>query len=231
MSTLQAPGLAANPQDGALGPHTHLRDALASGFDVSDAEFDRLLPPRARAVSATHWTRVYVVARAVRWLREAGVRSVLDVGSGCGKFCLVGALIAPEIHFHGVEHRRALVDVSRELVQELRLDGRVTIHHADVCAFTPPTVDAFYLYNPFEENVLPSRDRIDDSVPMSSERYLRGVTAVEALLASSRAGTVVLTNNGFGGVVPATFREVSAPAVHSTMRMWLKAERAPTSAR
>ena len=69
--------------------------ALRAGEEVTDRAFDRLLPSWARAPSRRHWTPVAVARRAAELLvAQAGMR-VLDVGSGIGKFCFIGAMTTP----------------------------------------------------------------------------------------------------------------------------------------
>src|SRR5207244_1254082 len=66
--------------------------ALRSGCPVADGVFDRMFPTELRFVSFQHWTPVAVARRAAELLVGAGARRLLDVGSGPGKFCIVGAL-------------------------------------------------------------------------------------------------------------------------------------------
>jgi len=79
---------------------------------ITDSDFDDVYPSPIRRVSASFWTPVSVAARAARLLvRDASTR-VLDIGSGAGKFCIVGAAVTGA-SFTGIEHRGHLVEVAR----------------------------------------------------------------------------------------------------------------------
>jgi len=83
------------------------------------------------------------------------------------------------------------------------------------------------MYNPFGENLFGLEDRLDDDVELCGARYLRDVAAVERLLRDAPAGTFLLTYNGFGGDLPADYREVRVDReLPSVLRMWRKSDRA-----
>ena len=111
---------------------------------AEDAAFDSIYPPSIRAISRRYWTPVDVARRAALLFREAGVRRVLDVGSGVGKFVLVAAAVAPEVTFVGVEQRARLVEVLARAValddRQLRRLDPLVCGEADAAhlAFTPP---------------------------------------------------------------------------------------------
>jgi ubiquinone/menaquinone biosynthesis C-methylase UbiE len=61
------------------------------GLKVADEEFDAVYPDFIRDLSAIHFTPVNVTKAATRFLVRKANAKVLDVGSGAGKFCLIGA--------------------------------------------------------------------------------------------------------------------------------------------
>ena len=77
-----------------------LFERVRTGTHVWNAQFDRLLPFYWRRLSIMHWTPVHVARRAAQLLVTGPKTRVLDVGSGPGKFCLVGAM-ATLGHFTG----------------------------------------------------------------------------------------------------------------------------------
>ena len=89
-----------------------IAEALRRGWRVQDSRFDRIYPQRIQDASARFWTPVAVSLTAAEWLREAEYRSVLDVGAGAGKFCIVTNL-ASGCAVHGIEQRPRLVDAAR----------------------------------------------------------------------------------------------------------------------
>jgi len=75
--------------------------------------------------------------------------------------------------------------------------------------------DAYYLYNPFGENLSGAApiapdvadatpDHIDDEFPRDERAFLDSVRATECLLNQAPSGTQLVTFNGYGGVVPST---------------------------
>jgi hypothetical protein len=71
---------------------------------IRDRDFDSLFPDMYQEISDTHWTPVEIARRAAQLLVADSSTRVLDVGSGIGKFCLIGALTT-SAHFVGVEQR------------------------------------------------------------------------------------------------------------------------------
>src|SRR3954471_20676012 len=80
----------------------------------ADDEFDTVYSERVRSHSERHWTPVEVATRAADLLVASAYTRVLDVGSGAGKFCIVGALATRHGRFYGVEQRADLVHAARE---------------------------------------------------------------------------------------------------------------------
>ena len=80
---------------GEEGWEQAIAEQLAAGLPVSDARFDRLLPPGLVRLAALHFTPVAVALRAAAWLTEDGADQVADLGAGVGKFCLVGKASEP----------------------------------------------------------------------------------------------------------------------------------------
>lgn len=181
-------------------------DALANGECPSDAVFDHHLPREMQRLSGTYFTPVAVAHRVACWLREHGTRTALDVGSGAGKLCVVAALSA-NVRWIGLEHRPPLVESARRLASRFALGSQVDFHVGALGEARIPAVDAYYLYNPFGENLYGYLDRIDGQVELGRERYAKDIAHMEALLEEAAVGTLLVTYNGFGGRVPATFTE------------------------
>jgi SAM-dependent methyltransferase len=196
---------------------------LADGRCPADASFDRYLPAEARTLSSQHWTPLAVAMRAAEWFDEFNIRTVLDVGSGAGKFC-VAAAVAGHCHFTGLEQRERLVTWARSLARTFQVEQRVHFLQGALGSVRLPAVDAYYFYNPFEENLLASSSRIDDVVELSAERYARDLQAVRELLEAARAGSYVLTYNSLGGKLPANYQTVCIDReLPNVLRLWRKA--------
>lgn len=197
-----------------------LAENLRGGRYVRDLDFDRVYPLSIRLLSATHWTPVEVACRAAELLTQDSNSRVLDVGSGCGKFCIIAALSSCG-NFFGVEQRPHLSEVARETAQQLGatqasfIDGNMT-------ELDWSTFDAFYLFNPFYENKL-KHIRIDDSVSHNPDKFNRYVEAVRTKLNTARNGTRVITYHGFGGEMPAVYQLTHQESIGpSILELWIK---------
>jgi hypothetical protein len=178
-----------------------LVEALGSTDPPRDHYFDRFLPIDWRVASIKFWTPLEVVKRAAHWLDELGVRSVVDIGSGVGKFCIAGAL-SSSCAFIGVEQRPHLATVARNLSRVLGVDGRVTFVDGRFGEMRTPSADCYYLYNPFEENLFPVEEALDGEVELNPSRFRRDLRSFRSLVASLPLGAHVLTYNGVGGRFP-----------------------------
>ncbi len=200
-------------------------DSLRRGARVEDRAFDRFLPSPLRKASYQYWTSIKVATRACEWLPDAGARRVLDVGSGPGKLCVIGAITA-QLQFIGLEHRPHLVEAARQLAITFGVQHRVRFIRGDLDAF--PDLDAFdalYLYNPFGENLFLPKDHLDDTVEVSQARFQREIRRIEAILAELPSGAHVVTHNGFGGRVPSSYTlERTERAGVNQLRLWRQTE-------
>jgi SAM-dependent methyltransferase len=190
---------------------------------ADDTFFDLLLPNDLRAVSWRFWTPVAVARRAGELLEAHGVRRVIDVGSGCGKFCLVAGAVAPAISFYGIEQRDHLVEIARRLASRMALPN-VEFSVGDATDSSNwDSADAFYLFNPFAENSFDAPDRLDDTIELSRSRNDADIARVEAALRAAAIGTRVVTYHGFGGRVPDSYDLVRREATGTDdLCLWLK---------
>ena len=182
-------------------------EALRTGGCPPDSAFDRFLPDQLRAISGQYWTPLAVAKRAAEWFDDLNVRTVVDIGSGAGKFCVAAALVG-ECRFTGLEQRSQLVASARTLARLFEVDDRVSFVEGALGGIATPVADAYYLYNPFGEYLFRSNDHVDRNGKHGDGRYARDVAAVQDLLHRARFGTCVLTYNGFGGQVPSSYQQI-----------------------
>lgn len=181
--------------------------ALRRRMCPKDRAFDYHLPAELRVVSGQFWTPLAVALRTAEWIDDLAVQSVVDIGSGAGKFC-VAAGLAARCRFIGIEHRPRLVAAARSLARAFEVDHRVTFVEGALGEIQTPPADVYYLYNPFGENLYGLDGHLDQKVELSEERYYRDIAAVESLLQRAPVGTHVVTYNGFGGNLPEGYCEV-----------------------
>jgi SAM-dependent methyltransferase len=219
---------AAEDRDGAYLSNllaSEVAEAVSSGNSPSDQAFDRFMPERLQLVSARYWTPVRVAMRAAAWLDELNVRSVVDIGSGPGKFCLIAAL-ASRCAFLGVEQRHELVAVARSLAKLYHLQHRVSFIEDTFGDGPPPHADAYYFYNPFVESVLDEDAWLDESVEHGEARHVRDLLAAEHWLGQAPLGTYVLTCNGIGSELPHCYDEMRADLSFACpLRLWRRTSR------
>lgn len=139
-----------------------------SKINQNDAAFDKALKKSVQGHSYIHWTPIEVIQTAVDWLGTGEANRILDIGSGVGKFCLLGAMNS-RAHFTGVETRKNLVDEALSLKHELKLSN-VDFIHSDIKEIEFNDFSSFYFYNPFCEHMALSGS-IDDQIKFDEDSY------------------------------------------------------------
>src|SRR6478735_8445679 len=86
----------------------------------TDEEFNAIYPRHIRKLAKKHWTPIAVARTAALFLAKKRGAKILDIGSGAGKFCMVGAAVT-RAHFTGVEQRSELFEISQQLSASYRL--------------------------------------------------------------------------------------------------------------
>lgn len=189
---------------------------------LRDEEFDKIFPAEIRALSDRHWTPASIANRAAKFLVTKPGTKVLDVGSGPGKFCIVGAL-STSGHFTGIEQRERLVNIARETLSKAAI-ANARIIRANVTEVDFSEYDAFYLFNPFTENLL-TFDKIDDTVQLSGDLYRQYTDYVACQLALAPLGTRIVTY--WNAEVPIGYSSVDTTQpdrfnLPDTVRFWQK---------
>ena len=100
------------------------------------------------------WSSVETINESIKQFSIRKDAKILDIGSGIGKFCLIGAMLYPKIHFTGIEMSERRVLIANRLKHALRLDN-VTFVHADFCDVYKDYTKYKYVYffNPFDMGV------------------------------------------------------------------------------
>lgn len=170
-----------------------------------------------------HWTPVSVAIRAAALLSPSRDVRILDIGSGVGKVCAIGALSSPA-RWCGVERHEPFVTTARRLTRALGVADRTMFLHGDAFGIDWGDFDALYLYNPFE---LPLFSEPGDREAHALD-YRVQVNRVQDRLAALRPGTRIVTFNGFGGVMPASYDLVyqeRVPVVGLDLVLWVQRSR------
>lgn len=203
--------------------HRHGRGSGSEVAAGSDEKFDQLYPDWVQELSEMFWTPMAVALRSAELLVAKPGDRILDVGSGVGKFCFIGAATTAGV-FHGIEQRSELVEVAQEVQRahpwtETSVEFRV----GNMSEEAWDQYQGIYLFNPFFEQTSGPWCQIDNSIGYSRETQERYVQTAVEKLASTRAGTRVATYFGFGSKMPAGFRKTSYEQFDKgPLELWLK---------
>ncbi len=151
-------------------------EQLKISSQLSDEEFNSIYPERIRELDNKHWTPVEVAKTASEFLVNRDGIKVLDIGSGVGKFCMIGASLTKG-HFTGVEYRKDLSALSTELSKQVGLSNSNFIND-NITNINFNRFDAFYFFNSFieqmsETEVMDNAVAIDKSLYGKYNQYLR----------------------------------------------------------
>jgi SAM-dependent methyltransferase len=191
---------------------------LSSGAPVEDEEFDAMYSRRMQKISAFHFTPVKVAQAASRYLVWKSKARVLDIGSGAGKFCMIGAACT-EGSFTGVEQRKNLHTLAKRLSKRYEL---LNIEHinCNVMSLDFEAFDAVYYFNAFYENIVQD-SAIDQAVPLDKAFYTLYTQYMREQLAKMPIGTRLATYFSFMDEVPSCFR-VRATDFDLKLKLWEK---------
>lgn len=185
----------------------------------SDARFNALYPEYIQSLARRHWTPINIARMAADFLVVEDGVSILDIGSGVGKFCLSAAYFKPDAFFYGVEQRRNLVQYADSAATVLGLDN-VNFIHGNFTQLSLNDFDHFYFYNSFYENLVDT-DKIDDSIDYSGELYHYYNRYLYRRLADTPCGTRLCTFHSMEDEIPPGFCEVGG-ACSGLLKFWIK---------
>lgn len=200
-------------------PVLDVRHALIHRLPVSDVAFDALYPDELRPLSRDHWTPVAVALRAAEMLAPAANQRVLDVGSGVGKMCIVGALTFPA-SWYGIERDRSQMVAARQLARRMGISDSTFFLGGEFDSLEWGHFDGFYLFNPTDSALV---DTAAAAPFVSLAMAASAVRKIEQELARARPGTRVVTYHGFGGVMPPSFElDASETISGGKLQLWIQ---------
>lgn len=188
-------------------------------FFSSDQHFDQLYPPAISALATRHWTPVSVAKEAAAFLAVGSNTRILDIGSGVGKFCMIGAKFHPQAVFTGVEQRDSLTQIAQSIAHELSLANThfLTGNFTDI-DFTQ--YHHFYFYNAFYENLI-DNDTIDQTVEQSPELFNMYNRKLYKQLKKLPAGTRIATFHSSENEMPSSYQVVGV-GTNEDLKFWIK---------
>jgi SAM-dependent methyltransferase len=194
-------------------------DCAIDSWFSSDAQFNTLYPEPIRKMTRRHWTPLLVAQKAAAFLRTGKGTKILDIGSGCGKFCLAAGYYYPDTHFTGVEQRAYLTEEANAALQKLSLKN-VQFVTANITTINFKDYQHFYFYNSFYEN-LAETEKIDQAIPFSKELFDQYSYYLYKQLHEARKGTRLVTYHSVETEIPDEYQIVQTD-VNDYLKCWIK---------
>jgi SAM-dependent methyltransferase len=174
---------------------------LKLNISITDDDFDAIYPEKIRMLARKHWSSVSASKLASEFLVQGPGTRVLDIGSGAGKFCMIGATNTKG-HFTGVEH-------------------------ANITSINFNDYDAFYFYNSFYENI-DRINRIDNAIKLDIQLYHLYSEYILEQFVSLPLGTRLVSLCSPLTIIPQTFR-LQDSSHDGVLKFWEKVREEPTS--
>ena len=197
-----------------------LKRKLLKNENLSDEDFDLIFSPEVRSHSQVHWTPIAVAKKAAEVLQEMKVEKILDVGSGCGKFCLLTSILS-EMQVTGVEQRDFLSLAAKKAKNSFRLNN-LNFINGSAFDLSWKEFDCVYFFNPFYEQKTPER-RMKNDQPMSESLFNTFYQMTLARLREQKKGSKVMTYHGLGGALPNEYSLLYHKSIGTDfLKIWIK---------
>jgi len=183
-----------------------------------DQFFDSLTNKKFSDYSAIHWSKSSTIKSAVDFFIQNNVQNVLDIGSGIGKFCILGAQFS-NIHFTGIEIRKDLHEEAQRIKQKLNIPN-LNFIHADIKEINFSDYDAFYYYNPFCEHIAIS-EQIDQEIIFSEEKYYEYEDFVVQEMEKLKEGTIIILHHAKTFMLSKNYRLIDI-LENGELTFWVK---------
>jgi Methyltransferase domain len=191
---------------------------IQANVELTDSDFNQIFTKKARDIAEIHFTPIKIAKLAATYLAAEKGLKILDVGAGTGKFCLVGATCT-EGYFVGVEQRKSFHNQACRIAKKYQINNTEFIC-ANITDISFKDFDAFYIFNPFYENI--SRiGKIDNDVELKPEFYLDYSEYVKNQLSLMPMGTKLVTYFSFMKEIPESY-ELQAATYDNKLKFWEK---------
>lgn len=185
---------------------------------LDDETFNSFLPKEVQEKAFRFFTPASIAIKSAIWLSGDDHRTVLDIGAGAGKFCLFGAKKTKSA-FVGVEARMHLVDLAETIFEAYRVPNARMVH-SNILDFPVSKYSAFYLYNPFGENVA-THLRLDNTMRLSFGNYGSYVSYTHTQLSLAKKGSRLVTYHGDSFQVPVSY-SLAKEYKNENLKFWIK---------
>jgi Methyltransferase domain len=191
---------------------------IKSNKKVKDNVFDALFSNELKEVAEIHFSPIAVAQKAAQYLVQKKGDRILDIGSGAGKFCMIGSVLT-EGFFTGVEQRKHLHDLAISISETHNLSN-LTFLNANITDISFQNFDGFYSFNPFYENINPI-GKMDDLVELKRELYDDYSLYVKMQLDLKPIGTKLVTYFSYLTEIPDSYR-LQFSDFEGKLKMWEK---------
>ncbi|MDP2387613.1 MAG: methyltransferase domain-containing protein [Bacteroidota bacterium] len=195
-----------------------LKSPVKHKVEFNEENFKALLPGYLKKASKQFFTPISIGQIAAQWLTEDKNKSVLDIGAGVGKFCITGAKYNNSFYF-GIEYRKSLVTIANNIISTYELTN-TTVLHGNIVEIDFMNFDAFYLFNPFYEN-LSFDNRLNNEVELNGSRYGYYLKHTENQLDKTKSGTRLVTYHGNNFEIPESFKRIKQTE-DGSLKLWIK---------
>lgn len=179
---------------------------IEKGIPIEDDDFDEIYPDEIRPMAFTHFTPVEMAIKAAKFLVQKTGTRVLDIGSGAGKFCMIGS-VCTDGHFTGVEQRDNLHEMALRIYGKYKLKN-IDFINSNINQIDFSDYDAFYFFNPFYENII-QFEKIDDAVEVETDLYDEYSNYVKNQLDKMPSGSRLVTFFSAYDEVPRSYKLIS----------------------
>lgn len=205
-------------QAGSQMPSLAQQGSIQNYFQ-SDLQFHRLFPESITEQASMHWTPLHIARKAADFLALDRNATILDIGSGSGKFCLAAGYFHPDSQWVGIEQRADMVQYAEMARQNCRLPN-VSFLHANLTDTDLSSYDHFYFFNAFYEN-LNQEYRIDNNLTYSRELFFLYNRYLYRALEKKPPGTRLATFHSTEAEIPADYHVVGV-SDDATLKCWIK---------
>lgn len=196
-----------------------LKVSDADQIEFTERSFRNCLPEYLQRHSRRFFTPIHIAKTAAQWLTEDGNKRVLDIGAGVGKFCISAAKSCRHSYFSGIEYRSSLARIANDLIIDFGVEN-ASVQHGDVTEVDFESFDAFYMYNPFFENLVPAL-RLNNETELFASLYSYYSKRTEEKLNKTKQGTRLVTFHGNNFEVPDSFKRVRE-TTDGLLKLWVK---------
>jgi SAM-dependent methyltransferase len=183
-----------------------------------DEKFNLIYGESLCEMAEIHFSPIDVSIMAAQFLAQKSGKKVLDIGSGAGKFCIIGSLNT-DGYFVGIEQRQTFIDISIKIVAENNLQ-RIEFLLGNVADLDFAPYDAFYIFNPFYENI--SRTGIIDlNIELNRDFYESYSNFVKNQLNLKPIGTRLATYFSYSKEIPSSYK-LQSSHFDDKLKLWEK---------